>query len=124
MAWFPLRELPVRIEQLEINGDSSYGYAPLQQAIAKKCGVNPDCVVATAGTAMANHLAMAALIDPGDEVLLEQPTYELLASTLSYLGATVKRFARSEESGFALDPAAVRRVHHSEDKIDCPDQPA
>jgi len=107
---FPLHELPVTIEQLEINGDSTYGYAPLQHAIAKKCGVNPDCVVAAAGTSMANHLAMAALINPGDEVLLEQPTYELLTSTLLYLGAAVKRFARSEESGYALDPAQIRRV--------------
>ena len=107
---FPLRELPVTIDQLEINGDSTYGYAPLQHAIAKKCGVDPDCVVAAAGTSMANHLAMAALIDPGDEVLLEQPTYELLTSTLLYLGATIKRFSRSEESGYALDPAEVRRV--------------
>jgi aspartate/methionine/tyrosine aminotransferase len=107
---FPLRELPVTVEQLEINGDSTYGYAPLQQAIAKKCGVDPDCVVAAAGTSMANHLAMAALIDPGDEVLIEQPTYELLTSTLLYLGAAVKHFARAEETGYALDPAQVRRV--------------
>ena len=66
------------IEQLQINGDSAYGYAPLQHAIAKKCGVDPDCVVAAAGTSMANHLAMAALFDPGDEVLIEHPTYGLL----------------------------------------------
>ena len=38
-------------------------------------------MVAAAGTSMANHLAMATLIDPGDEVLIEQPTYELLTST-------------------------------------------
>jgi aspartate/methionine/tyrosine aminotransferase len=107
---FPLRELPVALGQLEINGDSMYGYAPLQQAIAKKCGVDPDCVVAADGTSMANHLAMAALIDPGDEVLVEQPTYEVLTSTLLYLGAAVKHFARTEESGYALDPAQVRRV--------------
>jgi aspartate/methionine/tyrosine aminotransferase len=107
---FPLRELPVTIDQLEINGDSTYGYAPLQQAIAKKCGVDPDCVVASAGTSMANHLAMATLIDPGDEVLVEQPTYEVLTSTLLYLGAAVKHFARTEESGYALDPTQVRRV--------------
>jgi aspartate/methionine/tyrosine aminotransferase len=107
---FPLHELPVTIEQLEIDGDSTYGYAPLQRAIAKKCGVDPDCVVAAAGTSMANHLAMATLIDPGDEVLIEQPTYELLTSTLLYLGAAVKHFARTEESGYALDPAQVRRV--------------
>jgi len=107
---FPLHELPVTIEQLEINGDSTYGYAPLQNAIAKKCGVDPDCVVAASGTSMANHLAMAALIDCGDEVLLEHPTYELLTSTLLYLGAAVKRFARSEQSGYTLEPAEIRRV--------------
>jgi aspartate/methionine/tyrosine aminotransferase len=107
---FPLHQLPVTLEQLEINGDSTYGYAPLQRAIAKKCEVGPDCVVAAAGTSMANHLAMATLIDPGDEVLIEQPTYELLTSTLLYLGAKVKHFARTEESGYALDPAQVRRV--------------
>lgn len=110
VAPFPLHELPVTIEQLEINGDSSYGYAPLQRAIAKKCEVDPDCVVATAGTSMANHLAMATLIDPGDEVLIETPTYELLTSTLQYLGAAVKHFARTQESGYALDPAQVRCV--------------
>ena len=107
---FPLHELPVTIDQLEINGDSTYGYAPLQQAIAKKCGVDPDCVVAAAGTSMANHLAMATLLDPGDEVLIEQPTYELLTSTLLYLGAAVKTFVRHEDNGYALDPAEVRRA--------------
>ena len=107
---FPLHELPVTIDQLEINGDSTYGYAPLQHAIAKKCGVDPDCVVAAAGTSMANHLAMATLLDPGDEVLIEQPTYELLTSTLLYLGATVKTFVRDEDDGYALDPSEVRRA--------------
>ncbi|MFI5104405.1 MAG: aminotransferase class I/II-fold pyridoxal phosphate-dependent enzyme, partial [Terriglobales bacterium] len=114
---FPLRELPVTIERLEINGDSTYGYAPLQQAIAKKCGVDPDCVVAAAGTSMANHLAMATLIDPGDEVLIEHPTYELLTSTALYLGAAVKHFTRSEESGYALDPAEIRRVMSPRTKL-------
>jgi aspartate/methionine/tyrosine aminotransferase len=107
---FSLRELPITIEQLEINGDNSYGYAPLRRAIAQKCEVDPDCVVTTAGASMANHLAMAALLDPGDEVLIEQPTYELLTATLLYLGASVKYFVRAEESGFALDPAQVQRA--------------
>jgi aspartate/methionine/tyrosine aminotransferase len=107
---FPIADLPVTIDQLEVNGDSAYGYAPLQLAIAKKCGVDPDCVVAAAGTSMANHLAMAALIDPGDEVLIEHPTYELLTSTLLYLGAALKAFVRDEDNGYALDPAEVRRA--------------
>jgi aspartate/methionine/tyrosine aminotransferase len=110
VAAFPLRELPVSVEQLEINGNSGYGYEPLQRAIARKCGVDPECVVAAAGTSMANHLAMATLLDPGDEVLIEHPTYELLTAAASYLGAELKTFARKEESGYALDPAEILRV--------------
>ncbi len=106
---FPLAELGA-LPARETGGDSTYGYAPLQRAIAAKCGVDPDCVVAAAGTSMANHLAMAALIDPGDEVLIEHPAYELLISAALYLGAEVKRFARAEESGYALDPAEIRRA--------------
>ncbi|MGA2574841.1 MAG: aminotransferase class I/II-fold pyridoxal phosphate-dependent enzyme [Bryobacteraceae bacterium] len=113
---FPLAELPHQ-PRLEINGDSTYGYAPLQQAIARKCGVDPDCVVAAAGTSMANHLAMAALVDPGDEVLIEHPAYELLASAALFLGADVKRFTRAEENGYALDPAAIRGVLTSKTKL-------
>jgi aspartate/methionine/tyrosine aminotransferase len=44
---------------------------------------------------MANFLAMAALIQPGDEVLIESPTYEPLLSLAHYFGASIKRFPRS-----------------------------
>jgi aspartate/methionine/tyrosine aminotransferase len=114
---FPLRDLPISVEQLEITGDSIYGYAPLQQAIAKKCEVEVDCVVAAAGTSMANHLAMATLIGPGDEVLIEDPTYELLTSVAQYLGASLKRFIRREESGYALNPGELRRVISPKTKL-------
>ncbi len=100
---------------LEINGDNSYGYGPLLRAIAEKEGVDPDCVVTTVGTSFANHLAMAALIEPGDEVLIEQPTYELIVSTAEYLGADVKRFRRGED--FTLDAGAVRRALSTKTKL-------
>jgi aspartate/methionine/tyrosine aminotransferase len=114
---FPLRELGVTIDQLEINGDSTYGYAPLQEGIAKKCEVNPDCVVAAAGTSMANHLAMAALLEPGDEVLTEHPTYELLVSTARYFGADVRSFPRLESEGYALNPAAIQKAISAKTKL-------
>src|SRR5208282_1535781 len=81
------------------------------------CGVHPDCVVAAAGTSMANHLAMAAIVDPGDEVLIEHPAYELLVSAALFLGADVKRFARAPEHAYALDPAAIRRALTSKTKL-------
>jgi aspartate/methionine/tyrosine aminotransferase len=89
---FPLSALPARIEDLEINGPTIYGYAPLQERIARKTGAPVDSIVAAAGTSMANHLALAALVEPGDEALVEHPTYELLLSTARYLGASLRRF--------------------------------
>jgi aspartate/methionine/tyrosine aminotransferase len=107
---FPLRELSFDCSQLEINGDNSYGYLPLKQAIASYSGVDPDCVVCAAGTSFANYLAMAAILDPGDEVLIELPAYGLLVDAAQYIGAVVKRFPRTEESGWALDGDAIRRA--------------
>lgn len=110
LASFPMTRLPVEIADLEINGPTIYGYAPLQERIARHCGTAPDCVVAAAGTSMANHLALAALIEPGDEILVERPTYELLLSTASYLGASIRRFERRPKDGFTLDPGEVERA--------------
>jgi len=104
---YPLADLPVRLEDLEINGPTIYGYAPLLERLAKKNGVSPDCVVAATGTSMANHLAMAATFEPGDEVLIEQPTYELLLSAANYLGAVIRRLPRRFEEGFSLNPQEV-----------------
>jgi aspartate/methionine/tyrosine aminotransferase len=110
VAPFPLRELPVHLETLQINGDSSYGYAPLQKAIATHHGVDPDCVVESAGTSMANHLAMAAIIEPGDEVLIEHPAYGPILDVAGYLEANVKRFARTSETGWVVDSDEILRA--------------
>ncbi len=106
---YPLRELGVSLEQLEISGPSLYGYAPLQNALAAKCGVSPDCVVHSIGTSMANYLAMAAVVNPADEVLIEHPAYDPLLGVALYLGAELKRFPRRFENGFRIDPAEVER---------------
>ncbi len=109
VANYPLRELPVRMEDIELSGPSFYGYEPLQCRLAAKCGVTVECVVAATGTSMANHLAIAVAVEPGDEVLIEHPTYELLLSTALYLGADVRRFSRRFEDGFRLDPGEVEK---------------
>jgi aspartate/methionine/tyrosine aminotransferase len=106
---YPLAELPVRLEDLELSGPSWYGYEPLQAALAAKCQAPPECVVAATGTSMANHLVMAALLEPGDEVLIERPAYEPLVAVARYLGAKVRRFARTFEDDFSVDPGLLER---------------
>jgi aspartate/methionine/tyrosine aminotransferase len=112
VASFPLRELPVKLETLEITGnkESGYGHPPLQRAIATHHGVDPECVVEAAGTSMANHLAMAAVIEPGDEVLIEHPAYGPILDVAHYLQANVKRFVRSRENGWVVDPTEILRA--------------
>jgi aspartate/methionine/tyrosine aminotransferase len=114
---YPLAELPVKIEDLEINGPSYYGYEPLQKALAAKCGVTPENVVAANGASMANFMVLAATLEPGDEVLIEHPTYELLVSAARYLGAEVKRFPRRFEDGFRIDPKKVEHLVTSRTRL-------
>src|ERR1044071_3545870 len=109
MFSFPLAELGVALDQLEINGPSIYGYEPLIQAIARRYQVAQECVVSAVGTSMANYLALAATTEPGDEILVEQPTYELILSTAKYLGLEIRRFPRRAENNFAIDLADVER---------------
>jgi aspartate/methionine/tyrosine aminotransferase len=87
-----------------------YGYQALTDVVAAHQGVAAENVVTAAGTSMANMLAMAAIVEPGDEVLVEHPTYGLLLDALGYLQADVRRFSRRAESGFALDPKEVERA--------------
>jgi aspartate/methionine/tyrosine aminotransferase len=76
---------------------------PLKEAIAEKYGVTPDQVVPAQGTSMANFLAMATILNRGEEVLIEQPAYDPLLSVLSYLGMEIKRFSRRFEDGYQID---------------------
>lgn len=106
---YPLAELPVKLEQLEINGPNDYGYRPLGERLARKTGAPPECVVEAIGTSLANHLAMAATLNAGDEALIERPTYGLLVDVAEYLGAEVRRFERRPEDGYRIDPDEVRK---------------
>jgi aspartate/methionine/tyrosine aminotransferase len=106
----PFAELDVRLSDLELHGDNAYGYRPLVEALAQHRQVPPENVVTVSGgTSMANHLAIAALLEHGDEVLIEQPTYDPLLAIAEYLGAKIKRFPRRFEDGFTIDIAQLEK---------------
>jgi aspartate/methionine/tyrosine aminotransferase len=104
-----LSELDVSLKDLELTGTSGYGYPPLLDAIANRLSLPTDSIVTATGTSLANHLAMAAIVNPGDEVLIEQPTYEPLLALARYLGANIRRFSRRFEDGFAILPGEVEK---------------
>ena len=106
----PLGELDFDRKDLELHGDNGYGFRPLVEALAKHRQVAPESVVTVAGgTSMANHLAMATLLEHGDEILVEEPTYDPLLAVAEYLGAKIKRFPRRFEDGFKIDIDALEK---------------
>lgn len=109
LANLSIRDLRVSLDDLEITGEDGYGYEPLKQSLATRYRVDTNSIVTAAGTSFANHLAMAALVNPGDEVLIEQPVYEPLLAIARYLRADIKQFSRSFEHGFQLLPEEVER---------------
>ena len=104
---FRMDSLAISLADLDLDGASHPRYRPLREAIASRYGTSVEQVVSADGTSMANYLAMSTLISPGDEVLVEYPTYELLVGAASFCGATIKRFERKPEDAFRLAPAMI-----------------
>lgn len=70
----------------------SVGVAPAREAVAAEyeqrgMPVGPDRVILTSGTSEGIELALGALADAGDEVLVPTPTYPLYTAVLAKLGA-------------------------------------
>lgn len=86
-----------------LTGPNGYGYDPLLARIASHHGVAPAQVVTATGCSMANFLALATMVEPGDEVLIERPTYDPLLLAAEHLGARVVRFERPAAPGFGID---------------------
>jgi aspartate/methionine/tyrosine aminotransferase len=99
-----LREAQARQGEASKTGPGLDGYPPLQAAIAAHCGVPTDSVVAASGTSMANFLVLGALIEPGDEVLVEEPAYEPLLAAARYFHGSVRRLKRRCDANFQLPP--------------------
>ena len=114
---FRMDSLPISLAELDLDGASHPRYRPLRQAVADRYGTSVDQVVSADGTSMANYLAMATLISPGDEVLVEYPTYELLLGAASFCGAEIKRFDRKPEDAFRVDPGLVQAAMSDRTKL-------
>jgi aspartate/methionine/tyrosine aminotransferase len=102
-----LDDLPGARDAVDIAGESPNGYPPLLEAIAAHVGVDRSRVSIGIGCSGANFLAFAALIDSGDEVLIEWPGYDPLVAAAQMLGAQVRFFERRFEEGWAVDPDRI-----------------
>ena len=101
-------------------GETKYtavsGSAALKRAIALKLKrdnnltYDPSEIIASAGAKQAEANVIAALFDEGDEVIIPTPAWVSFAAMVSLSGATPKFVPCAEETGFMLEPEALRRA--------------
>ena len=90
-------------------GRSSSGKA-LASHLERLYGVAYDPateLLITVGASEAVDLALRATCDPGDEVILHEPSYVAYVPAVVFAGGVVRHVATRYEDDFALDPAAV-----------------
>jgi 2-aminoadipate transaminase len=68
---------------------TSAGYPRLVEWIANKHSVHPDQVIATNGSMQADAFLFQQLVQPGDVVVVEAPTYDRTLLALRELGAEI-----------------------------------
>jgi aspartate/methionine/tyrosine aminotransferase len=91
---------------------------PLREAIAEWYGaalhveVDPARVVVTAGSSAALLLALAATVNPGDEVLMGDPTYPCNRHFVSTLGGLPRLLPTDARSHFQLTAAQIDQAWH------------
>lgn len=90
--------VPPLLDYGEIPGDRA-----LEEDVAAWQGVEREDVLLTVGGTEADFLVPFALVEPGDTVLVEAPTYPVLPLVPLALGAKVERFVRRFEDDFVLD---------------------
>jgi 2-aminoadipate transaminase len=86
-----LRDAAVRAFDSDPGGTTAYGtsvgYPLLRAWIADRHGVEPERVLVTNGSMQADAFLFEHLVDPGDEVVVERPSYDRTLLSLRQRGA-------------------------------------
>ncbi|HEY6174703.1 MAG TPA: pyridoxal phosphate-dependent aminotransferase [Kofleriaceae bacterium] len=108
-----VRAMRAGLDESRTSYTPALGIWELRQAIARHYAtrhgleLDPGRVLVTAGASAALLLLTAALVDPGDEVLVADPSYPCNRHFLSSFGAEVTLVPTTPASRYQLDAALV-----------------
>ncbi|HET6980235.1 MAG TPA: aminotransferase class I/II-fold pyridoxal phosphate-dependent enzyme, partial [Pyrinomonadaceae bacterium] len=109
-----IRKAAAKVIVEEQNGYTSHAGLPaLREKVANEYPYlegRPDRVVITAGSQEALYLALLALVDEGDEVLLPNPGFVAYPTIVRMAGGVSTFYRLPRETGFAFDRDEFRRA--------------
>lgn len=93
----------------------SPGIQPAREAVAadfsgRGVPMTPDRVVLTAGTSEGIEIALNALANPGDEVLIPMPTYPLYTAVMAKIGAKTVYYRADPNRGWLPDVDEIKSL--------------
>jgi hypothetical protein len=91
--------------RLDWSAQSYYGLPALRRRVIQTQGYNvsEDNILITAGTNEANFLVMMQTVEPGDEVVIDMPSWPQPYEICRALGAKVNVIKRRENLGWGID---------------------
>ena len=116
-----IRRAAIKVIAEEQNGYTSHAGLPaLREKVAADYSYldgNPERVVITAGSQEALYLALLALVDEGDEVLLPDPGFVAYPTIVQMAGGNAKYYRLPRERGFQFDVDDFRRALSPRTKV-------
>ena len=104
-------QLEIKLDDVSLRYGYHTGRPPLRALIAEGYpGLSADNIVVTTGASEANFCIVAALVSPGDHVIVEHPTYPSLYEVPRSLGCEVSLFTLDFESDFRPDLSRLREM--------------
>lgn len=105
----------------QVRYTEAQGRPELRRAIARSYArqgldVDPDRVVVTAGASGALLLALGAVLNPGDELLMADPSYPCNSQIARFVEGRVRLLPSSAEQGFQLTAGQVEAALSPETK--------
>lgn len=118
--WRDFSQRKLSYGDIEGNPDFLRGVCGLYRSLS------PEHIIPTHGTSGANHLAISAIVEPGDHVISVKPTYQQLYSIPKALGAQVDILHLRRENRYLPDLEELRSMVTDRTRLICinnPDNP-
>lgn len=113
----PIKQAAIEaIQRNETRYTHSLGLPKLREAVCAHYAANygvyhlePDQIIITSGTSPAFLVALAVLVECGDEIILSDPHYACYPNFINFLEATPRKVPVHEEDGFQYRPENIRK---------------
>jgi len=103
-------DLGLELDGLTLTAPTAMGLPELVSALCDRYGVVAERLLLTAGCTLGNFLLCAALLEPGDRVIVERPVYEPLWRNVEALGGRIAWLRRDAGVDYRVDIGRLERL--------------